>query len=333
METVTMRAEEQKRQIERYLLGQMSAPEREEFEARYLADDELFAAVAAAEDAMIHSYLDGTQSEPERALFVSRLLNKPGTQKRMEFAQSLREYLGSEYFTSGRRGIEGSSSSAQHLTGKMDSAPGGLGLWPAFRFSPQSMRILVAALSVLVIALAVGLAAAGIRLSHQIRSMSAEQQNLERKSQELQKQLKATTAELEREYTSQDTEAEKKKALPPGQGVPLIVLSHGLERGGAGEEKPWVIPNDAPQIDLRMKLPLDNYASYSVTLETAGGEPVWEQENLDARLVSNDQYILVVTVPTKMLRNRTYVVSVTGKTTAGEEEIVAAYVFRTIRKH
>src|SRR5258708_6606105 len=94
-ETVMIDKSEQKSRIQRYLLRQMPADERTEFENQYAADSELFDAVVAVEDEMIGAYLRGKLPADEREQFTSRFLQTPAGQQRVEFAQSWMDFVSS----------------------------------------------------------------------------------------------------------------------------------------------------------------------------------------------------------------------------------------------
>src|SRR5215471_11290460 len=101
----------QQERIKSYLQRQMSAEDRAEFEQQYSTDSELFDEVVAAEDKMIGAYLRGEGSEQERQRFASHVLNTPAGRQKVEFAQSLMEYV------SLRKETKGDMATAELLTG------------------------------------------------------------------------------------------------------------------------------------------------------------------------------------------------------------------------
>src|SRR5947208_3560337 len=96
---------EQKRTITRYLLGEMSEPERSEFEDRYLDDPALFEELIAVEDEMMRCYASDCLPEAERTAFERRFLTNPDHRQRVDFAGSLMEYASSIYEPSSSQGL------------------------------------------------------------------------------------------------------------------------------------------------------------------------------------------------------------------------------------
>ena len=64
--------------LRRYLLGQLSEPERERLEERYFDDDEVFAALVAAEEELTSDYLAGTLSEQRPRAVRAGIAHDPG---------------------------------------------------------------------------------------------------------------------------------------------------------------------------------------------------------------------------------------------------------------
>jgi hypothetical protein len=77
-----------------------------------------------------------------------------------------------------------------------------------------------------------------------------------------------------------------------------------------------------------MSIPADDYASYSAVIRTPEGREVWKQAGLTARRTESTAS-LVVTAPAPALSSGDYVLTVTGKTSAGLSETLADYAFRT----
>jgi hypothetical protein len=73
-----------------YLLGEMPEEERLAVEERYFADEDVFAAVLAAEDELVEAHLDGTLTAGERARFERVFLATTGRQGSVLLAEALR---------------------------------------------------------------------------------------------------------------------------------------------------------------------------------------------------------------------------------------------------
>lgn len=77
----------------RYLLGELSDEEQTRLEESYFADDEAFEQLAALEDELIDAYVRGELSGPQRKQFDLRFVNSPERRQKLAFAESFARYL------------------------------------------------------------------------------------------------------------------------------------------------------------------------------------------------------------------------------------------------
>ncbi len=77
----------------RYLLGVASDEERVRLERCYFADDRVFEQLTAFEDELIDDYVCGDLSEPQRKQFELHFLNSAERRQKLAFAGSLAQYL------------------------------------------------------------------------------------------------------------------------------------------------------------------------------------------------------------------------------------------------
>jgi hypothetical protein len=87
----------------RYLLGLLSADERERWEERLLADRHAFEITLAAEDDLLDAYARGELGRRERAAFERNLLARDGSGERLAFARALAAAAERDAADDGRR--------------------------------------------------------------------------------------------------------------------------------------------------------------------------------------------------------------------------------------
>ena len=75
--------------LHRYLLGSLSAAEGDAVEAAYLAGDDAFRRLLAAEEELIDAYVAGALSETDRRRFEEHFLASPARRERVAFARAL----------------------------------------------------------------------------------------------------------------------------------------------------------------------------------------------------------------------------------------------------
>lgn len=89
-----------------YLLGKLTGDEREQFEDRYFADDELFDDLEAAEDDLIDDYLTGDLSEEDTSLFRENYLVGAERQQRLRVGTAWRNHAVNKAKESPQKKIE-----------------------------------------------------------------------------------------------------------------------------------------------------------------------------------------------------------------------------------
>ena len=73
-----------------YLLGELSAAERDRFEEEYFCNNEVFIALLDAKDQLISDYLDGKLTDADRQRFERHFLTLPDRKREVELASFLR---------------------------------------------------------------------------------------------------------------------------------------------------------------------------------------------------------------------------------------------------
>src|SRR5262249_52518062 len=76
--------------LERFLLGDLSEEERDKLEAQFFADDELFEQLLASEDVLFDRHVNDELSDREAANFQKRFAVTPQQKNRIEFARALK---------------------------------------------------------------------------------------------------------------------------------------------------------------------------------------------------------------------------------------------------
>ncbi len=322
----------QEHRIQRYLLRQMSAEERAEFENQYVADDELFDELVAVEDEMIGAYLRGERTEQERAQFASQFLKTPAGRQRVEFAQSWMDYVSSPPV----------ASAGLHVTPDIEKAPApadrphpqgtGNPSWAFLRAGSLPMRLGIAAVWLIGVVGGSWMAITNVHLRRHLGQMRAEQQDMQREEEQLRNQLAGMTARLRQEQrveSEQQQEIAQLESASPG--LPPFVLTPRLARGG-NSQKPLVVEPGALWVRLQINLQYDDYSAYNVSLETPEGSQIWHRENLKRQTLHGGQPAIIVNLPANGLQSRTYVLKVTGTAENGTTSAVGDYSFHTTKR-
>lgn len=277
-------------ELREYLLGGLSAPERDAIAGQYFESDSFFEQVEAAEDELIESYLRNELTARDHARFESRFLTVPEQRNRVEQARVLREAL-----------VGVTAGSAE--------APG-----PPRRRFPASLGRAMAA-------------AAGLGLLWLAGSWILQNSNLESQVEQLRAQLAA-----ERSRTESIESAAP--ASIDGFLETVATLTSRSTRSLSVSSNEVTIPPRTNLLRLRLTVrPEFKHGSYRVSLKNADFDldapPLWVQTGLPATAV-NGALIVEVQLPSSLLPQSDYILSLDGAVAAGFEP-VDSYWFRVSR--
>jgi len=317
---------EQKRTITRYLLGEMSGPERSEFEDRYLDDPVLFEELVAVEDEMMRCYVRGRLPEAERTAFERRFLTNPYHHRRVNFARSLMKYAASIHEPSHSRGIAGQGDAAGASHSDTDGQKQKPGRWQRIAVSlagpGSTLRLATAIALVVLIAGSSWLAVMDTRLRRAFEQMQTQHDTDLRREQELRGQLAALRLRLQ-----QQEQVAHRSSLT----IPQFTLTSHLVRQ-SGPQTPLVIPKGFPQVVLEAILCSNAYLSYSASVETPEGRQIWRQSDLKGLQTRNGWDVIGLILPSRIFNSGNYILKVSGRTAAGKPEEVDSYAFQVVRR-
>jgi hypothetical protein len=283
---------DQARFLKEYLLGQASRHARESFEAKYLADDDLFENLIAAENDLIDSFVRGALSSAEQAQFRTHFLNTPERRERVAFARSLMDYASSKLASTPERTPQETAPRAARSS---------------FFHSP---RWAIAAAILLVAAL--GVFGWNLQLYRQLREASSRQQ-------ELQQQMLALTARLN---------SAPWQAPPLGQTLVAATFSPNVTRGAARPNVLYLPPGVSDAVVILSRKPAA-YSSYKVTAEDAEGRQVWNGSNLVSN-TSHEATLITVKLPPALMRAGDYIFKLSGFTQDSKIDDLDEYTIRIL---
>lgn len=308
-----------------YLLGELPAEEQAEIEQRYFSEPDFLEQILAVEDDLIDAYLRNGLTPNERTRFEGHFLASADRREKVEAAEALLKYLNESNIR--------------------NSTPAEVNSWKQslsrfLRAEGLTARLVFASLLVLAVFAGVSVFIENRRLRAPLDQAQVE------KSQDRQQRVpeqESTTPEARNNQVAQETQPEK----PPSEtskpkpsrntrsvSVPVIatfVLTPGLTRDASGVNQ-LVIPHSARFIQLQLSVDSsENYKIYHATLQRVGGAVIWNKtiKNKQLGRASKPATFKSITLrlPAKLLSNGEYLLTVSGRTAAGEPEIAGDYPF------
>jgi len=310
--------------LTRYLLGAVSPAERENIEAEYLVDEDVFEQMLIAEDELVDAYARGELSDQERGQFEKNFLTSERGRDRVHFSQAL----------------AGAVSDARPITERVEPSPSPSFFEALWAILTPRVRVAGVAFAVLLVAAFSWLLLERMSMRAELQGLRAEHVRLTEQSKELQRVAdveRARNAELaaqlaERVPEPVTTEPPKGVVQRPSEDIIAFNISPGSVRGGGGTK--LAVPRSAKFIRLTLSFQRpSSHQEYRAAIETADGNTVWRNDSFGSRsnATASDR-VSLPSIPVSAIPPGDYVLLLSGKQADGNFEPVANYSFRISRK-
>jgi hypothetical protein len=334
---------------ERYLLGELSEAEREQFEEDYFIDDRLFDRFLAIKDELLDLYARGELADEKRRRFAEHFLATAPRRGRLDETQ---EFIRAATVTS----TKSVTTDGATINAPLASPTSKL-LWQSFKdfFNFRSFAWQLTLAAVIVVAL-LGVWVFVRNWQQQVRRDEFAG------TQPTPTPTIAFTSSLPTNNSDDNTNANDNTAMTPS-------LPH------ANANKPPANVNSAPQTTPKKPAPSppqispaqiasvlllpvasrdinnanilqlnpetrmarlslvfkdNDYRNYKVEVSTVAGATVWEQKSLKANTSGGNKSVMLQFMPT-ILQQQDYIVTLKGQTAAGKTETIGEYYFRVQR--
>jgi hypothetical protein len=311
--------------LRRYLLAALPDDQREQIEAAYLSNDGAFEQLQIAEDDLIDAYVYGDLDAEDRERFEHAFLTSQRRRERLALASALRR----------EAEAAGLSAPAARAAGQLDDVGSSwasrLVGWVSAPSVPR-WAFLSAALAVVATASWLGLRE--LQLRESIGRLQTDRSRLAQETVSLRERLEAESrradslaSRLERAAAAQPG---AQAASPSSSLIASFLLSPGLVRG-ASNRNAVQLTGDTALVRLLLELDSDSHPRYRPVLETASGDEVWRARPLAARSSGNGSVIVTLDLPSTLLTDGDYVLTLSGIAANGRSDDVADYAFRVTR--
>lgn len=306
-----------------FLLGTLPAAEQEALEEKFMAEDDLFAALNAAEEDLLEEYARGELSLPEKERLERGLLLVPRNRERAQLLRTMQTA-----FANAQTTAEPASATPKKSSGF---------------FQMQSWRYaLAAACLVLACGLAWWLLRSRARESSlQARNPSRSHNAQPEKTQE--PALNHSTPTSNQQNTNGDNPASNQNTAPSNSQTPsnntpapptprpaaqpffaTLLLSAGASRSeGSASELNLLAGAQAARIGLILETA--GYTRYRAVLRNENGALVWQSGPLKA-----SGQTVTLNIPRRYLLDGDYVIKLSGLA-ADDSQAAGTYTFRVKR--
>lgn len=304
----------------RFLLGEMSAIEREKLEEDFITNEHLFDELCVVEDELIESYVRGTLSPAEKLKFEASFLTTPKRRERIAFAREMFDKLPAA-------AVSKISETVNTPVSVWDSIAAFFRT-PVFAFSALA-AILLLVFGGWFLLRNPNRAPEIVQEIKPTPTVAPQNSPIVANSNSTDLPIVANSNERENVNKPPAITANQNKLPPEVKPKPIfatLVLVAGAVRAN-GKMNLLNLPKDVAGANLQLKLESQDYKFYRAEIVDPDGNRVFQSGKLN---LSNSKINL--SVPAAKLRSGDYIIKLSGQNPAGENESVADYAFRVNQK-
>src|SRR5262249_22244330 len=175
------------------------------------------------------------------------------------------------------------------------------------------------------------------RLRTELAETRATQTGREQRERELRQQLddeqarnQQLTAELERARTQLSAQDENRPEKAAPAFVSLLLLAPA-RRGAETASRTLSIPEGTRDVHIQLKLAENEYQSYRLELQQAGGKQVLNQRSVQPA-VTRSGVTFNLSLPASRFTTGDYILTLRGVTRSGELDDVSKFLFHVEKK-
>lgn len=321
--------------IRKFLFGEMTEAKRIEFEDKFLANAELFEEIKAFEDDLIEKYVRGWMNPAERLKFEQNFLTTGKRRERVEFARQLIDKLlgdsaigknseDSVKVSNWEKFVELFSTPKIALTATFAVIIVFFGTWVLFQIAGDEKTEVVQKQNSNIADIPTPTISPISEIPPQNSGSNSENSNNESKSNKLE-QLKNSNdsiKSLPKENIKVKPPEPKKTPAENRPPNPILALFPGTLRSD-GKSAELDLPKNASGATFRLNLESVDYKIFQADLNDADGNVIFRTNNLKPQKSGVNLFI-----PAKNLKKGDYLIKLSGKNKAGENDSVADFQFR-----
>lgn len=293
--------------LARYLLGDLSDPEREQLEKEYFTNDGAWESLIAVENELIDSYIRGRLSDRQQKQFQQYFLQSPRRRERFEFDRLLMD-------PTLRQTPEAASPSPTER--KLRAS------WLGIFKRIPAPQMLTAAI-ILMLAAGAFLAFQNHRLTVQLQRMQSEQTTLQTEIRNLRES--ATHAS-----SPQKEQANEILGITQIPVISILLEPGNLRAAGSGNVHQLPRLTMPASIVLALDLARDEYPLYTIKLQTADGHAVREVIGQRSQPIEGGGRAVLLKFPSAVLPKGDYIAWLFGEAGNRKLQSIDSYVFSVV---
>lgn len=316
----------------RYLLGELSADERDRIEERFFIDEDYYQNLLLAEDDLIYDYLRGALSLDHQIKIEARIQTSSGLLRKVKALEALMnlEEVGPRVETSIAEEPRVNRTIWWQAIKEFFAIRR-----PAFGFA-LAAAVLFAATSYYLITetgkLRTEIACVEAEREQERLASSERERDMQREIEDMRDGEEKLSSDMELEKQMRAQAEDEVRRLRSQSVTPALsfILMPGLTRGQDEPER-LIIPKGTHRVALKLDIEgEEKYKSFRAELRTMGGNLIWSEAVADMTAIPYGKAVSV-TLPSALLINGEYEITLRGS--KGEQfEIFRYYYFIAIRR-
>lgn len=326
----------------KFLLGEISETEREDFENLFINDEEIFENLRVAEDELIEDYLLGNLANADKTKFEREFLTNEKRRQRVKFTREMLEKLKLEAVLKKEERLSETVPFWTSLVAffkQPQFAFGSIlailaiifGGWFFLRNTEKSVDIVKVTPS----------PSPSVSVKQTPQTVETPQISETPKSEtntnQTNQNVNVNKPKIDEEKLKKEIEGNLNKLQEntnsepkPKEQTKSVISTLALFAGGVrseGKNNELNLPKNSLGANLQLNLESQDYKIYRAEILDQNGNIIYRSGKISAKKSKINAF-----VPTKNLKKGDYVVKVYGKNSNGEDESVADYQFRVNQK-
>ncbi len=317
----------------KFLLGEMSPVERENFEHKFITDEEMFDNLQVAEDELIEDYVRKNLASSDKNKFETSYLTTQKRLDRVAFAREMIKNLATQSALKKEQAEKESVSFWQTLVGlfKQPQFAFGsafaililtFGTWFLLKNSDKPVDVVQNTPTPMPIVLATPIpqtpdiptVTPTPKIESKINQPNKNVNNQAIENRQIEKEIQANLDKL-----NTNTKPHEQKIKPT---VSTLALFVGSVRG-SGKTSELTLSKNSVGANLQLNLESQDYKNYRTEIVDQNGNVVFKSRNLIAKNTKLNTF-----VPANKLKRGDYIIKLYGKNAQNQDESVADYQFR-----
>lgn len=296
----------------KYLLGELSEAEQQRIEDQYFRDIEFFDQLLIAEDELIDAYVNSELSGDRLNRFEYYFLQSPERREKVAFAEAWQAFIAKQ----------------SEFIPDLQISPPPQSIFKQLSFLLPTTAALIVSIS------AIWLFVDRINLNGELDRAHMAIARIEERQQSVEDEMirqKSRNEELLRKLEASPNSSTIDKRTLPSPSIATVFFTLSSRTRSSGDGKPLTITSATKQVQLQANFRSTGYTDYGAVLKNLSDDEIRRWTDLKP-LIRQNIATVVLSLPADLLSTEDYILTLTGATISGAEEVIEEFAFNVVKK-